>query len=382
MSGKKYELPNVDYSSDLVRFSFDLERLRGNLGIGTTPDEVFADLHALFQLLMGVVSARIEGNRTTVYEAVRGTSGDEAPTDSLQEILNILRAIEYVDAAMVAGPVTQTFIRDLHRLSVQGLIREGDPNPGSYRDVDVEITKAAHTPPSHLFVHSEMSELLEFVNRDMHTYEQLMHVAIAHHRFLWIHPFRNGNGRVSRLLSYAMLRRHGVVSPYGYRAVNPTAVFGNDRDGYYTSLAAADDLSNDGTVAWCTFFVQGIHGDVERLTRLQDFSFVSGSLVAPALESMVAAGAITAVERDVVALTFQQRIVKAGDLATILTGSPSARSRAIAGLLERNILQHHPSGQRFYSVSLSASALTPFIVRRLDALGFLPAILQDDDFRR
>ena len=37
----------------------------------------------------------------------------------------------------------------------------------------------------------------------------LIKVAIAHHRFVWIHPFGNGNGRVVRLLTYALLIKYG-----------------------------------------------------------------------------------------------------------------------------------------------------------------------------
>ncbi|WP_217639947.1 Fic family protein [Palleronia marisminoris] len=37
--------------------------------------------------------------------------------------------------------------------------------------------------------------------------EPILAAACAHHRLLWVHPFLNGNGRVARLMSYAMLRR-------------------------------------------------------------------------------------------------------------------------------------------------------------------------------
>lgn len=43
--------------------------------------------------------------------------------------------------------------------------------------------------------------------------ERLVAIAAAHHRLLWIHPFADGNGRVARLLSHALLRRAAVGSP-------------------------------------------------------------------------------------------------------------------------------------------------------------------------
>ena len=47
-----------------------------------------------------------------------------------------------------------------------------------------------------------MEELVAFINRRDPPKYDLMKVAIAHHRFGWIHPFSNGNGRVVRLLTY------------------------------------------------------------------------------------------------------------------------------------------------------------------------------------
>jgi Fic family protein len=63
-----------------------------------------------------------------------------------------------------------------------------------------------------------------------------MKVAQVHHRVGWIHPFKNGNGRVVRLLTYAMLIQYGFNERAGGRVLNPTAVFCNNRDIYYDML--------------------------------------------------------------------------------------------------------------------------------------------------
>lgn len=378
----KWEFPTVAFSSELVERAFESERLRGNFGLGSTPQSVLFELHSLFQLLMSVVSARIEGNRTTVYDALRGVDEQRrsfpTPNESHREIQNLFEAMSFIDALDPGVPLTHVFIKELHRISVDGLIREGDPTPGHYRAVDVGISQSNHAPPSHLHLQAEMNELVDFMDRPVTTAEQMIHVAMAHHRFLWIHPFRNGNGRVSRLLSYAMLRRHGFVSPIGLRTVNPIAVFGNDRDGYYSSLALADDLTNDGTVAWCTFFVRGIHDDMDRLTKLQDFDFVLDQLFGPALDRLVQSGAATLRERNAMHIALQREVVKAGDLVNALPGTPSQRSVAIHGMVDRGLLVQDSRGPRFYRVPISAPPFGNFIVRQLDVLGLLPTILKDD----
>lgn len=374
----KYEFPTVSTDSELIVRAFELERLRGNYGVtATTPPLVLISLHNLFQILMSVVSARIEGNRTTVYDAVRAVSKPTKSEGEL-EIENIRRSMTFIDSLEPSATLSHAMVRELHRISVEGLVREGDPHPGQYRRVDVSISKADHVPPSHVYVHAEMTEWLDFANRDVPISQQMLHVAIAHHRFLWIHPFQNGNGRVSRLLSYAMLRRHGFVSPVGLRTVNPTAVFGNDRDGYYAALASADSLSNDGSVEWCTFFVRGIHEDLERLSQLQDFDFVRSQVIGPAIDRSVSSGLASAVEGRAMRIVMNKTVVRAGDLEPALQGSPSQRSHAIRSMIDRGLLEPEREGARSYQLNLIGNVIGPMIVRQLDVLGFLPKILMDD----
>ncbi len=374
----KYEFPRVATDSELIVRAFELERLRGNFGVtATTPPDFLVSLHSLFQILMSVVSARIEGNRTTVYDAVRAIAKPD-PSEGEQEIQNIRQAMAFIDGLEPGNVLNHVTVRELHRISVEGLAREGDPTPGQYRRQDVEISRAAHVPPSHPYVHSEMTGWIDFANRELPTSQHMLHVAIAHHRFLWIHPFRNGNGRVSRLLSYAMLRRHGFVSPVGLRAVNPTAVFGNDRDGYYNALAAADSLSNEGTVEWCTFFVRGIHEDLERLSQIQDFTFVKSSLLEPAIDRLVVTGSASLREGEALKEAMRKVTVRAGDLTVALPGTASQRSHAIRSLLERGLLIAERPGARTYRLNILGELFGPLLVRRLDEVGFLPRILQGD----
>lgn len=374
----KYELPNVSFDSELVGLTFELERLRGNFGVtATTPPDRLIALHSFFQLLMSVVSARIEGNRTTVYDAVRHGS-EEPPTEGLKEIRKLRDAIRYIDSLDPDQPITHTLIRQLHDLSISGLTREGDRTPGQYRAMDVLISKAAHVPPSHPMVHAEMSSWLDFANQEPPGHLQMIHVALAHHRFLWIHPFGNGNGRVSRLVSYVMLRRHCFTSPVGLRTVNPTAVFGNDRDGYYAALAAADRLDNDGSVEWCTFFVRGLHEDLTRMTDLQDNEFVITNLIHPTIERLRLSGMISKRDADVLKVVAVKNHVRAGDLETVLPGTAAQRSRAIREMIVADLLEPTALHARSYRLNLNASPFGPFLIPELDRLGFLPKILSDD----
>ena len=70
--------------------------------------------------------------------------------------------------------------------------------------------------------------------------------------------------------------------------------------------------------------------------------------------------------------------MKAGDLESALTGSPSQRSVAIRELVDRGLLVQDDRGARFYRLALARGPLAPFVIRQLDTLGYLPRILKDD----
>src|SRR5688500_3846637 len=199
------------FEGDLVAVLLELEHLRKLQLGGTTPLPIFMQLKGIFHMLESIGSARIEGNHTTLadYVEARIEDGDRSE-DHFEEIGNIERAMEAVDRQIGPGAlVTEAFIRDLHAVAVEGLTREGDRTPGRYRSSDVSIAGSNHRPPPFVDVPNYMHELVEFINRADDSRYDLMKVALAHHRFGWIHPFHNGNGRVVRLLTYAMLLKYG-----------------------------------------------------------------------------------------------------------------------------------------------------------------------------
>lgn len=372
--------PRFAFDSGLSRSIIRLERARGELDHGSTPPIVYFQLKELFELLTSIMSARIEGNRTTLLDAVagamRGRESQVAPDEGVDEILNIQGAMAFVERHALVGPLTHGFVRELHRLVVDRLRREGDQHAGGYRRGEVTIGGSAHRPPFPSDVLGDMAQLLDFANEDVEPHMQLLQTAIVHHRFLWIHPFGNGNGRVARLLTYAMLIRQGFVSTTSYRAINPTAVFGADRSGYYDHLSQADRLDDEGTIAWCDFILDGLVTDLERLRSLRDNSFVTTELLLPAIERLNAAGGVTRRERDALRIVARRSIVRAGDLEEAFPGSATTRSHAIRRLLDRGLLTQ-ADGPRSYRLVFAPSELTVHLIFQLDRVGFLPSILRD-----
>ena len=172
-------------------------------------------------------------------------------------------------------------------MTVQEREREGDRTPGAYRQAPVRIAQSKHLPPEAFQVPGYMQELVAFVNHDDLPKYDLMKVALAHHRFGWIHPFGNGNGRVVRLLTYALLMKYGFNVNTGGRVLNPTAVFCNDRERYYEMLGVADTGTTAGLEAWCIYVLKGVKDEIAKVDRLTDYTYSSVQFSRPLLRSLV-----------------------------------------------------------------------------------------------
>lgn len=268
-------------------------------------------------------------------------------------------------------------MREIHAKVTADLDREGDPSPGAYRGHRVAIVGSPHTPPEHVDVHGLMTDLLAFVNEEQALHRQMLQIALAHHRLTWIHPFANGNGRVARLFTYAMLRRT-VFSSREYSALNPTSVFGHDREAYVQALEAADQLTPAGDLEWATFFAQGIRDDLQRIVLLQDHAYVLDRLLGPALRNLTVAGRISSEIQAALYTVAERGIVKAGDLTHAIQGSPTQRSRAIRKLIDADFLHTALEGPRFYQLNLSSGPLGVALVRQLNEVGLLPRMLAED----
>lgn len=382
---KPIEFPEFPFSSPLSKAIIQLERVRADLGDGTTPAEVFTQLRSLFQLLSSIMSARIEGNRTSIVDAVSGVQravryDDVKQGDDVQEIVQLQDATAFVDSVVERGtPLSHGFVRELHRIAVAGLEREGDRTPGAYRVSDVAISGSAHRPPAPGDVHSDMTTLLDFINAEVDQNYELLKIALAHHRFVWIHPFGNGNGRVGRLLTYAAMRRQGFSDTGGYRALNPTAVFGEDRDLYYERLEDADSLEPESLIRWSTYVLEGLLADLTRLSKLGNKGYVTDALLVPAINRGLQTARFTTGEAHALTIIAHKTVVKAIDLQPAFSGSPASRSQDIRKLLDRGVIEPIGDGKRTYRLHLAPSELTPLLVRELDRWGFLPRILRDSE---
>lgn len=374
---KHFELRllNPGFDSPLVDALTELELLR-HLRLETDVHPLlFVQLKAIFHMLESLGSARIEGNHTTLADYVESTvEGTQDSTDQLKEINNIESAMAFIDEYLNHGDeITEYFIRELHSLAVDELQREGDKTPGAYRQNNVSIAQSDHLPPDHIQVPDYMSELAAFINRADKPKYDLMKIALVHHRFGWIHPFSNGNGRTVRLLTYALLIKYGFNVQAGGRVLNPTAVFCNDRERYYAMLALADKGEEQGLEAWCLYVLSGISSELRKVDQLTNHAFLSKVILYPAIDFSSERGLINQTEAKILKCAVQSGTIKAGDLRSVLPElKPAQVTYQLGKLIERGLLQPVAEGARSYTAKFSNSYLIRGVIKTLQDEGFIP----------
>jgi Fic family protein len=376
----------IDYNLKLIEPSFDssltdliieLDYLRKKTLGGSTHPKVFFQLKHIFHTLESIGSARIEGNNTTIAEYIETKLDDTQNTSSeIREIQNIEKAMEFIEENIIDYPINKVFLSELHKMIVKDLPPppngEGDRTPGEYRNSNLKINKSKHLPPDSLFINDYMDELLGFINRENSPKYDLLKAAIAHHRFVWIHPFGNGNGRTVRLFTYAMLVKTGFNVNVG-RIINPTAVFCSNRNDYYENLSKADLGTTEGILQWCEYVLKGLKEEIEKIDKLSDYNYLKKEILLPTITHSLERQYITDIEAKILKRVIEHQVIQASDVKEIFQGKVSAEiSRQIKRLIDKKMLIPEVEGGRKYVIRFDNNFLLRGIIKTLDSKGFLP----------
>lgn len=371
------ELLKPEFDSSITDLIIELDYLRKKQLGGTTPPKIFFQLKRIFQTLESIGSARIEGNNTTITDFFENKFDDAInKNEDILEIENIENSMQFIDENIENIDINRSFVSELHKHIVQGLSPppkgEGDRNPGLYRPNNISISKSIHKPPLPIKISEYMDELFDFINKEHSPKYDLLKTAIAHHRFVWIHPFGNGNGRTVRLFTYAMLVKQGFNVNLG-RIVNPTAIFCNDRDLYYQYLSKADTGKNKGILEWCEYVLYGLKTEIEKIDKLSDYNYLKKYILNNAINFSRDNDRITETEFKILKIAIQKKVIKASDLKVLFPGKISAEiSRNIRKLKDKNLLSPEKENSRSYVISFQNKILLKGIIRALDENGFLP----------
>src|SRR6266849_5559554 len=183
------------------------------------PKSLVTSLADLVRAMNYYYSNLIEGHDTHPVDIERALkndySNDPRKRDLQLEAKAHITVQNWIDGGGLRGhAVTSDGIREIHRrfceLLPEELLRVEDPEtkervkvvPGELRRRDVKV--GTHIPVSPGAVPRFLTRFEE-VYGHLNRTDSILGAATGHHRLLWIHPFLDGNGRVARLMSHAML---------------------------------------------------------------------------------------------------------------------------------------------------------------------------------
>ncbi len=238
-----------------------IERARGFLEAAKLSDDWIRHMGARALVLEAHHTTHIEGTRLTLAQSTRLLAGEavpEADPDDVRELLNYRGAFEFVSGYLGhGGPITEGLVREIHKRLVEG-VRGGSAAPGEYRRVQNLVVNSAtgatvYTPPPAHDVPELMRELVEWLNASGSVHPVLSS-AVAQFQLVHIHPFLDGNGRTSRLLSTLCLYRAG----YDFkRLFTISEYYDRDRPGFYKAIQSVRERGMDLT-GWLEFFTEGL----------------------------------------------------------------------------------------------------------------------------
>lgn len=222
-----------------------------------------------------VLSSKIEGTQATVEEVLEHEAGqkfDDSKQADINEILNYRHALMVSQEYLQEGrPITLNLILQLHKILMNS-VRGQNKSPGEFRKeqnwigrAGCSIEEANFVPPNPLQLHDFLLQWESYLQSN--DFDLLAQTAIVHAQFELLHPFKDGNGRIGRLLIPLFLySKQRLSSPMFYLS----DYLESNRQEYYERLSA---ISQEGDwTGWIKFFLKAIatqaEGNVKKVKRI------------------------------------------------------------------------------------------------------------------
>ncbi len=234
-----FQTPKV--GSTLARKLGDLDELRRRLGDQAGVAGLWlGSLRRQWRASSATSSIEIEGFKVSAEEAIAVASGNE-PTDPHGEDSMALscyaRAMDHV-GVMSEDPYFRWVERAVLDLHFDACYFQKDRDPGQYRRSGIEVTNpgggpSAYVGPPYEQVPKLMREVIAWLDRGDLAAHVAVRAAMAHLHLVSVHPFSDGNGRISRIVQSLVLARGGLLAP---EFVSIEEYLGRNTDRYYATL--------------------------------------------------------------------------------------------------------------------------------------------------
>lgn len=280
-----------------------------------------------------VLSSKIEGTQATVDEVLEQEAGllkEGEKFKDIQEISNYRQALFRARDYLEAYPIRLGFVRELHRILMDS-VRGQDKTPGEFRveqnwigKPGCPIEQASFVPPSPLRLLDYLQAWERYLDAD--DVDFLLQTAVVHAQFELIHPFKDGNGRIGRILIPLFLyQKRALSQPMFYLS----EYLENSRDEYYQRLKAIS-IEGDWN-GWIAFFLRATTNQAvqnsKRVAAIRTLYEEMKVAIQETTRSQYSVHLLDAI--------FSRPIFKTSDLAQQLTTDYGIHEKTTPGLLRQ-----------------------------------------------
>ena len=213
-----------------------------------------------------VLSSKLEGTHATIEDFINYDAGNEVSVskDEMQEVMNYRNALYFALGKMSTIsddseegrhklPLSVRLIKEMHKILLDN-VRGQNKSPGEFKTEQNYIGNSAEitfTPLPPELTQDYMANFEQYIHFD--EVDFLVQAALIHCQFEMIHPFKDGNGRIGRLLIPLFLYyREMLPVPTFYMS----AYFEKDRTMYLEKLSAVSQKNDYAT--WIKYFLEGV----------------------------------------------------------------------------------------------------------------------------
>lgn len=174
--------------------------------------EMLKQIKDFYRVCLTWTSNALEGNSLTESETKvlieDGLTVGGRPLRDMFEAVDHAKAYDYMFTLLDSKYITENNILYLHELFYKNIDEEF---AGKYRDIPVFISGSNYPVTKVEDIKKEISDLCDWIRMKRDRYHPIEFAALVHIKFVFIHPFKDGNGRVARLLMNAALIQDGYL---------------------------------------------------------------------------------------------------------------------------------------------------------------------------
>lgn len=375
MKSVAFQTPEPLFSSKITDLVMDLEYLRKKDTLMTVDPFIYNQLRNIFMDMDSLGSTRVDGNKTGASKYFEAKEDEvEFKGRKMIEIDKVAETMLWIENNIADIVYFQGFFTELHRMIQEGITGESSRFAGKYRHTVAHPDIPGNTSPAFHLVETFMDKFINYLNKKETAKFDAIKAAYAHQRFLWIHPFRDGNGTTSRLVLYTMLYKMGFGGTNN-RIINPTFSFCWDPEKYLHLIRKADSEKEKDVFAFIEFALQGLRDDMARMDRLLNYEVIREDILKPAFKHPLFDRVFGEQERLIIDLAIDKQIFQAADIRVFFPQKqPTEISKMLKWLRDKDMIISIDENARRYAINLENKYLVKLIVGKLERAGFIPFV--------